>query len=497
MPSRTPVVCGEPTCKPLITTAVIPIAIAIPLKTRDMILETLDCVDILSSSFSKHTCRRGFPHRPSALLGTVRSDTVRMANRGTKRPEYNEIMKKIRSFFAYVSSLWDPSSEWPFMLFLTFVFVFIYIWTVISSSHLREPAVLISFTILFNLHLGFHWISVWWQKKNWNTWLYMGIQAAMVFTLVSIAGELGALVGLYLGLIGEAVGLFYGSWLKKGLVIAGILGLSAVNFSWVLPEGQILWWAMAILPMSVFVIIFVLMYSRQADARVKAQQLLSELEVANRRLTEYADQIEDLTLANERQRMARELHDTLAQGLAGLILQLEAVDSHLSKGHSDRAQAIVQQAMTRARATLSESRRAIDGLRKEIPGSLGEAIQAEVDHFVSAAGVPCTLDLSISTPMPEPVQELVIRAVSESLTNIARHARASHTSVMLRGSEAGFEIEVTDDGIGFNAAGNEMRSGHYGLIGLRERVQQAGGTLEIQSQEGKGTTLSMKISIPQ
>ena len=105
------------------------------------------------------------------------------------------------------------------------------------------------------------------------------------------------------------------------------------------------------------------MYSRQADARVKAQELLAELEAANRRLTESADQIEDLTLANERQRMARELHDTLAQGLAGLILQLEAADSHLASGHPDRAQAIVQQAMTRARETLAESRRAIDGLR--------------------------------------------------------------------------------------------------------------------------------------
>jgi NarL family two-component system sensor histidine kinase YdfH len=403
-------------------------------------------------------------------------------------------MKKIRGFFAHEISQREHYSEWPFMMFLTAVFVFIYIWTVISSARVREPAALLIFTILFNIHLGFHWINIWWLKKNWNTWLYLGIQAALVFTLVSIAGVLGALIGLYLGLIGEAVGLFSGSWLRKGLAVGGILALSALNYYWVLPEGQILWWVIAILPMSVFVIIFVLLYSRQADARVKAQELLAELEAANRRLTENAGRIEDLTLTNERQRMARELHDTVAQGLAGLILQLEAADSHLAGGRPDRAQGIVQQAMTRARATLAESRRAIDGLRTELPGNFEDAIRDEVEHFQSAAGAPCALEISLSALIPEPVQELAIRAVSESLTNAARHARARHASVSLRGSGVSLELEVKDDGIGFNAAGEEERAGHYGLIGLRERVRQAGGTLEIQSAEGKGT--SIKITIP-
>jgi NarL family two-component system sensor histidine kinase YdfH len=402
-------------------------------------------------------------------------------------------MKRIRSFIAHISSLWDPQSEWLFMLFLTFVFVFIYIWTVISSARVREPALLAVFTILFNIHLGLHWISIWWLKKNWSTWLYLGIQAAMVFTLVSIAGELGALVGLYLGLIGEAVGMFSGSWRKRGFAVAGILALSAVNFYWVLPEGQILWWAIAILPMTFFVIIYVLLYSRQADARAKAQELLAELEVVNRRLTESADQIEDLTLANERQRMARELHDTLAQGLAGLILQLEAADAHLAGGHPGRAQAIVQQAMTRARATLAESRRAIDGLRRELPGNLEETLKIEVEHFAASTGIPCNLDISLTQPIPGPARELIIRAVSEGLTNIARHARASQASVTLREDGTSLTVEVADDGIGFEAGNGEERAGHYGLIGLRERVRQAGGKLEIQSAKGKGTSLKAVI----
>jgi len=404
-------------------------------------------------------------------------------------------MKKIRALFARFTSFSDPHTEWPFMLFLTFVFVFIYIWTVISSVRVREPVILAVFTILFNIHLIFHWISIWWLNKGWSTWLYLGIQAAIVFTLVSIAGELGAMMGLYLGLIGEAVGLFYGSWPKKVLAVAGLLALSALNFYRVLPDGQILWWAVAILPMTVFVIIYVLLYSRQADARVKAQELLVELEAANRRLTESADKIEDLTLANERQRMARELHDTLAQGLAGLILQLEAADSHLGQGHADRAQTIVQQAMTRARATLAESRRAIDGLRKELPGSLEETLQAEVGHFTSSSGVPCLLEISTPEPVSGEIQELIVRIVSESLANIARHARARQASITLKENGGNLSLEVIDDGIGFDAEACEGREGHYGLVGLRERVRLSGGTLEIESAEGTGTSLKAGIPI--
>jgi NarL family two-component system sensor histidine kinase YdfH len=403
-------------------------------------------------------------------------------------------VKKIRSLLSQAFSAWEPHSEWPFMLFLTFVFVFIYIWTVTISTRVREPITLAFFTILFNIHLGLHWVTIWWLKKNWSVWLYLGIQTALVFVLVTLSREIGPLIGLYLGLVGEAVGMLVTNR-RRAVGVLGILAASGANYYWIMQGGQIFWWVLGILPMTFFVIIYVLLYSRQADARVKAQELLVELEAANRRLTEYADQIEDLTLTNERQRMARELHDTLAQGLAGLILQLEAVDSHLSQGHADRAQTIVQQAMTRARGTLADSRRAIDGLRNPLSGGLQGSIQAEVDHFISATGLPCSLDLSLAAPLPTRLEELAIRAVSECLTNIARHAQAHHGSVYLRSGDSILKIIVADDGIGFNPGEEEERSGHYGLIGLRERVRQAGGTLEIQSEESKGTTVNVKIHI--
>lgn len=380
------------------------------------------------------------------------------------------------------------------MLFLTGIFAFIYIWTVATLPWMREPVLLSVFTVLFIVHLGLHWSILWWIKKQWSLWSYLAIQTALVFTLSSLAAAIGPLLGLYLGLIGVSVGML-GSIRRITAGVLGVLAVSAANYYWITRGTGMAWWALAVVPMTVFVIFYVVLYSREAAAREKAQRLALELEAANRRLTEYADRIEDLTLATERQRMARELHDTLAQGLAGLVLQLEAADSHLSGGRPERAQTIVQQAMTRARATLAESRRAIDGLRGRLPDDLMQAIPDEVERFISSTGVPCTLELSLPESLSETVRDFVFRTVAEGLTNIARHARARHARVSIRSSGDVLEIEIGDDGIGFDPARDMERMGHYGLTGLCERARQAGGELEIESGAGKGTTLRMQFPI--
>jgi NarL family two-component system sensor histidine kinase YdfH len=380
------------------------------------------------------------------------------------------------------------------MFFLTLVFAFIYIWTVATLPRMWEPVRLTSFTVLFIIHLGLHWSILWWMEKQWNFWPYLAVQTVLVFILSSLAAAIGPLLGLYLGLIGVSVGVL-GSARRIAAGVLGVLAVSAANYYWITRGTEMVWWALAIIPLTTFVIIYVVLYSRQAAAREKAQRLLAELETVNRRLTESADRIEDLTLANERQRMARELHDTLAQGLAGLVLQLEAADLHLAGGRPERAQTIVQQAMARARATLAESRRAIDGLRTQPPADLEAAVRAEVDHFESAAGVPCSLEGSLPDSLSAAEQELVVRTVAESLTNIARHAKALHVRIRLDDDGKTFAIEISDDGRGFDPARDPERTGHYGLTGLRERARQAGGELEIESVAGEGSTLRMRIPL--
>jgi NarL family two-component system sensor histidine kinase YdfH len=259
--------------------------------------------------------------------------------------------------------------------------------------------------------------------------------------------------------------------------------------------GSLGWYALAVIPAAIFTILYTTMYVRQSQARERAQELLEELELANRQLREYAAQVEDLTIASERQRMARELHDTLSQGLAGLILQLEAVDAHLAQDKAERARAIVRETMERARQTLADARRAIDDLRAPQTPGLGEAARQEADRFTAATGIPCAVTLALTDPIPEPVAEAAIRVVSEGLTNIARHARAANATLRIASLPEGntLEIEITDDGVGFDT--QSVDAGHYGLLGMRERVRLAGGSFEVDTAPGKGTRLTMRIPL--
>jgi two-component system, NarL family, sensor histidine kinase YdfH len=173
---------------------------------------------------------------------------------------------------------------------------------------------------------------------------------------------------------------------------------------------------------------------------------------------------------------------------------LEAIDSHLSRGNTAKAQAITQQAMDRARLTLADVRRAIDDLRSdEMPEvDLETAVREEAGRFTAATGIPCELSLVLPPALPDDVRDNALRVVSEALTNIARHAQAQHTAVSLHPGHQALDVEVHDDGVGFDPA--QIGAGHYGLIGLRERARLIGGTLNIESAPGQGATL--KVSLP-
>jgi NarL family two-component system sensor histidine kinase YdfH len=296
-----------------------------------------------------------------------------------------------------------------------------------------------------------------------------------------------------MGLLGEAVGLSGLTW-RALLASVYYLMLGAINLAQISELVSLGWTLLGIIPMILFVVVYVTLYVRQAEAREQAQTLLTELEAANRQLSEYAAQVEDLTIAAERQRMARELHDTLSQGLAGLILQLEAADAHLSKERPERAQEIIAQTMEQARATLANARRAIGDLRSSaepVPG-LEQALGAEVKRFENATGLPCELEVQLKSELPDLIVETGLRIVSEALTNVARHAQASHAWVRVEETENQLCLEVRDDGSGFDP--EAVEAGHYGLLGMRERARLAGGTLEMSSEQEQGT--AVKVCLP-
>ncbi len=297
---------------------------------------------------------------------------------------------------------------------------------------------------------------------------------------------------LFMGLIGEAVGVF--RLTRRGL-LAGIyffmlMVISLVQLSGWDSSGMLL---LGTIPMVIFVVVYVSLYMRQNEAREQAQSLAAELETANRLLSEYAVRVEDLTIANERQRMARELHDTLSQGLAGLILQLDAADAHLNNNHNDKARSIVANAMLQARATLADARSAIDDLRQTPLDDLDASMSLEVSRFTEAAGIPCIFHLDSIPPLPDLIKETILRSVAEALTNITKHASAHNVGIHVGMNGENLLVTIRDDGEGFDAS--SIPAGHYGILGIKERIRLVNGSIEIQSEIDKGTTLRIELPL--
>lgn len=199
----------------------------------------------------------------------------------------------------------------------------------------------------------------------------------------------------------------------------------------------------------------------------------------------------------ERQRLAREIHDTLAQDFASIIVHLERAEqiNHLdgspAKGHIDLARSV-------AREGLEESRRMMAALRPEIleQRALPEALGRVCAQWSRRAGIESKLWVT-GTPVPlHPEIELaVLRGVQEALTNVARHSGARTTAVTLSYMEDLIVLDVQDDGKGFvPATGGDSRSG-YGLQGMRERAQGLQGSLMVESVPGEGTTISLTLPI--
>ena len=384
-----------------------------------------------------------------------------------------------------------------FFVIVTVVLGGMAIMEVRASPEMRAPARLVPFVALMLLHITLYWFSPRFADTRRRAVSYLALQALLVFVITWYPRDFGIVMSLYPSLLGIAVGMMRDKRQMAWAVVI-CLGLAALNLVLMFGWESLLSWLLFAPPLTLFVVIYVVLYGRQVEAREHAQTLLRDLEVAHRELADYAARVEDLTLSAERQRMARELHDTLAQGVAGLVLQLEAVDSHLAAGRAERAQSIVRQAMARARATLADARRAIDDLRIVPSGDdLTDALRHEVTRFADATGIPCAFDFTLTGSLPEATAEHLVRIVAEGLTNIARHAQAARAGVTVTESGAGVTIEVGDDGVGFDPTSAFDRSGHYGLLGMRERARLAGGTLTVESAPGAGTRVKIVLGFIQ
>jgi two-component system, NarL family, nitrate/nitrite sensor histidine kinase NarX len=225
-----------------------------------------------------------------------------------------------------------------------------------------------------------------------------------------------------------------------------------------------------------------------------AQTLGDQLAVAIDNARLYQDS-RNIAILEERNRMAREIHDTLAQGFTGIILQLEAAEQSLSKDTS-QIQQHIDRARSLAKESLNEARRSVWALRPQkldqLP--LETALHQETEKFTRDTGIATYFNISgkMYTLSPD-IENALLRICQEALINIRKHARANQVNINISYEETMFRLSIQDNGTGFDTA--VIAENHFGLVIMRERTKLLGGTIEINSEKGKGTLLEVMIPV--
>ena len=294
------------------------------------------------------------------------------------------------------------------------------------------------------------------------------------------------------------------------VIVGGLIGLSAwwsirqglqIYFTVSLDQGPVstAWRAIQVpivipnLETSFFVFIAFLfagyslftleMLLRETKAREELEHTRRELEQTSRQAG----------VLEERQRLTREIHDTLAQGFASIVVQLEAAEA--ASQNETTGLRHLEQARASARDGLSEARRMMWALRPEIleDNSIPEALGRFLQRWQEESGVQAQFTLTGEPSLLHPEAEVgLLRVVQEALSNVRKHSRAKRVSVTLSYLDDLVLLDIQDDGIGLQIT---AQSGSFGLRSMRERVEALGGQMTVESELGQGTTLAVSLPL--
>jgi PAS domain S-box-containing protein len=226
---------------------------------------------------------------------------------------------------------------------------------------------------------------------------------------------------------------------------------------------------------------------------IELTQALAHQVMLALQLNEFAQQGQRAAVFEERNRMARDIHDTLAQGFTGVIVQLEAAEDAMYCGCSKEANNHLQRAAELARRSLTEARRSVHALRPQAlqEHNFWDALKGTIKNTTAGTALHTTFQAQGKIPeLPQPWQENLLHIGQEALTNTLKYAHARNFETRLSYKAKELRLELRDDGDGFKA---KDRHDGVGLSGMRERVEQMGGELEITSSRGKGTKITVVL----
>ncbi len=325
---------------------------------------------------------------------------------------------------------------------------------------------------------------------GWAEALFFSVQCSLVFGIGWMLGPGGHwLIGLPLA--GTAVERLTPRqrWLVYVALIAVVMLPVGLRYAtWT----EALYNAIVVGSAIFFVVVFTQSRLNEQQARENAERLMAELEEANVQLAAYATQAEELAMTQERNRLAREIHDSLGHYLTIVNVQIEAAkvvmdsDPERAWDAMNKAQDLTQKGLTRVRESVAARRESPVSNRPlhEAIASLAEETQnTGIVTAFKVAGEPQTLENKVALAL--------YRAAQEGLTNVRKHARASRVDVLLDFGRPGeVRLEVKDNGVGAAAT-----TGGFGLLGIRERVQLLGGRFEASTGIGKGFCLTVSVPV--
>jgi signal transduction histidine kinase len=349
------------------------------------------------------------------------------------------------------------------------------------------------------------WLLVWELHPAWRE-RFVGIEVVVLVVLMAALVVLAPWYGFFTFTGYLSVIALPDPWKPVGvLAVAVVTGTSQAGG---LPEtnaGALAIWALIIVVNASVAGAFMFFGWIDEVQKTRQAELVDELTAANERLEEslrenaglhaqLVAQAREAGVLDERARMAREIHDTLAQGLTGIITQLEAAGQG-----SAEAQRHIDAASQLARESLSEARRSVQALRPEPleEALLPNALQEVAHRWSALHGVPASVTTTGAPLIMRPeIEGTLLRTAQEALANVAKHARATRVGLTLSYMGDVVSLDVRDDGVGFAPQarnGHGSAEGGFGLTAMRQRVQSLAGTLEIESEPGGGTAVSASV----